>query len=414
MNIRSRSILVIILYVFMIGCDTENNLDPRFEDYFIKYHGGTGDQVGVDFQIIEDGFLLLGNSVSSTLSKSQVFLVRTDLLGNEIWRREYGGVKNEFATAIEVDQTGNIYMSVTIETDPGNRDVKILKVNSTTGAPLDSVVVGAAGFDEVSTDILIVDDGDIILSGYTNNVDTSKPGFNALTDLEDIFSIRTTPDLDTLSSAEWRRVSGFPGVDRGTEIVQQPDGTFLFFGTTDRRSSDTLRQRGLNMFLFPTNRNGVANSSIEFQFFGSLSNESGVQIVPTFGNGYAMIGTTSNGPGDSEGYIVRVRSNSNLLEEEVIERGRLFTSSSIIEDVNGGFLVLGSEFEGANSDILLLKRSLDGQILWERSFGGIDEDLSAKVKQTDDGSIIILGTVRLESQTKMALIKTNPNGELTP
>lgn len=415
MKVVLRLVMFLTLVFAVFGCDTENNLDPRFEDYFIKYYGADGDQQGVDFEILDDGFLVLGNSVSSAISKSQVVLVRTDFLGNEIWQRDFGGMNDEVASAVEVDDMGNIYVSVTIRTEGGDKDVKILKVNLLNGEPLDSVIVGEVGFDESANNILIVNNGDVLLTGYTTNVDTFKPGFNATTDLEDIFSIRATADLDTLDQAQWRRVSGFPGIDRGVEIVQQSDGSFLFFGTTDRPPTSN-EQDGLNMFLFPANGNGVAISTSELQLFGSSTDQSGVQIVPTFGGGYAMIGTASDGPGNSDGYLVRVGSDINLIGINTItpNSNNRLVASSVIEDINGGFLILGNEFDGSNSDIYLTKISSSGQALWERFYGGIDADLSGKVKQMSDGSVVILGTIRLESQTKIALIKTNPSGQLRP
>ena len=182
--------LSICFIIMLFACDTEDSLEPLFEDFFIKYYGGEGSQIGVDLvTLVDGGFVLLGES-TTTGGDSQIMLVRTDALGNELWSKLYGGSQNEFPTDLEIEPDENLLIAANVEEAiSGQTDVMFLRVNLE-GAVLDSVVFGSPNVTEGVNSITVVSDGDIIGVGTTSDVDTQKPGFNAATDLIDFFSIR--------------------------------------------------------------------------------------------------------------------------------------------------------------------------------------------------------------------------------
>jgi hypothetical protein len=413
MSTRFKNIIVSFLMIAAISCDTENNLEPRFEEYFIKYFGGQGNQIGVDVEKLADGgFIILGNSIS-TVGNSQLFVVRTDNLGNEIWSNTYGGSENDFASDLAMDVSGNIVIGATIIEAAGSfTDAMIYKIDPL-GNKIDSAVYGTVGTNEEINSIMITSTGDIIITGSTNNVDILKTGYNAVTDLHDIYSVRANSGLQVLPATEWKQVYGFPGEDFGQQIVEKSDGSFLFFGTTDKPSSNA-QQSGLNMFLFPANNQGDATSSIELQLYGTLDDEHAGQISSTSDGGYVMIGTTEKQNKENDIFIARIRSNNDFLSAALANSGINVTGASIIESKSGGFLALGVNDVGGAGNIYLAKTSSSGAIDWSSTFGNVDNDLGSKVIQLSDGSILIVGTIELESQTKMCLIKTNSSGKLIP
>jgi hypothetical protein len=413
MSTRFKNIIMSFLMFAAISCDTENNLEPRFEEYFIKYFGGQGNQIGIDVEKLADGgFIILGNSIS-TVGNSQLFVVRTDNLGNEIWSNTYGGSENDFASDLAIDVSGNIVIGATIMEAAGSfTDAMIYKIDPF-GNKIDSAVYGTVGTNEEVNSIMITGTGDIIIAGSTNNVDILKTGYNAVTDLHDIYSVRVNSGLQVLPATEWKQVYGFSGEDFGQQIVEKPDGSFLFFGTTDKPSSNA-QQSGLNMFLFPVNNQGDATSSIELQLYGTLDDEHAGQISSTSDGGFVMIGTTEKQNKENDIFIARIRSNNDFLSAALTNSGTNVTGASIIESKSGGFLALGVNDVGGAGNIYLAKTSSSGAIDWSSTFGNVDNDLGSKVIQLSDGSILIVGTIELESQTKMCLIKTNSSGKLIP
>ncbi|HNP17683.1 MAG TPA: hypothetical protein PKL31_04540 [Fulvivirga sp.] len=407
---RIKYLILALLAVLTQGCDTESNVEPRFEEYFIKYYGEQGSQEGIDVEVLADGgFILLGNSTANGNNK-QIFLVRTDVLGNEIWSNTFGGPEDDVASDFAIDASENIVIGATIkEANGAFTDAMIYRIDPS-GNKIDSAVYGTPNTNEQINSLMITDAGDIVIVGSTTNVDILKPGYNSTSDLHDIYSVKVNSNLVPVPDNEWTQIYGFPGDDYGQQIVEKPDGTFLFFGTSNRPSSNP-QQAGFNMFLFPTDAQGSATSSIPLQLYGTLNNEMASQMSRTSNGGYVMIGTT-NGSDGNDIFMARIRSNNDFLSATTLNADGNVTGTSIIESITGGFLVLGIIEEGGKGDIFLARTSSGND--WKRRFGGIDNDKASKVIQLDDGSIVMVGTIELESQTKMSLIKTNSKGLLIP
>ncbi|UII31543.1 hypothetical protein LVD17_24930 [Fulvivirga ulvae] len=406
-----RILVTLLSLSLLLGCDTESNIDPRFEDYFVKYYGEEGNQTGVDIKVLSDGFVILGNSTSAD-GDQDIILIKVDNLGNQQWINSFGGNSSESAAAMEIDASGNIIIAATVSTTPADQDVMILKVDPD-GVQIDSAIFGSLGEHDVANDILITQNGDYVLTGYTTNVDTSKPGYLESTDLQDILSVRTTSDLVQLPPAAWRRIYGFPGVDSGVGLMQKPDGSFLFFGTTNKPPTINSQQAGFNMFLFPAAADGIALSTAELQLFGTLSNETASKIIQTDEGGYIMLGTSTSS-GLNQLYMARVRSNNDFVSAGTIGVDGNVEGASIAEASDGGFLVLGEILENNNTNIALSRIASNGSIRWRQTFGGIDNDMPGTVIELENGEILFVGTVTLESQSKICLIKATNSGELKP
>jgi hypothetical protein len=63
--------------IAVCSCDTEGNVDPVYQNNFIKYYGEDGNQEGVDLLVNTDGTLiLLGNSSSQTNPVTRPFIAK--------------------------------------------------------------------------------------------------------------------------------------------------------------------------------------------------------------------------------------------------------------------------------------------------------------------------------------------------
>ena len=394
------------------ACDNEHNVRPRFEDYFIKFYGGNGNQQGVDLAVLGDGFLLLGKTSSPGFG-SQAMLVRTDVLGNEVWRSEFGGPQDEDPVGLVIGDDNAYVIAATITLDEDDSDIALFKVLDTgnSGELIDEGQYGNIGTREIANSIITTLDGGFVVTGSTDSVILKTQNQEA--DFWDVYSIRTDAALNLFERPNWFDTYGFEGQDFGVKVIQKSDETFLFFGTTNRPSVN-VQQMGFNMFLFPAGRDGLVSSDSEFQSFGTIGNEQGADINQTSDGGYIMSGSSvADNQGTSDIFIARVRSNNSFIRANGINSARNVAASAIIEAQGGGFLVLGQET--SNSDNIYLSRiNTQGVIEWERSFGGGDGDNPGKLVQMEDGSIVFIGTVELENQTKIGLFKTNINGELSP
>jgi len=149
--------------------------------------------------------------------------------------------------------------------------------------------------------------------------------------------------------------------------------------------------------------------------FGANGGDIGRSVQQTTDNGYIITGKTNYG-------ALLIKTNSqgieewnNIVGEAVGGEGRWVQQTD-----DGGYVIIGTANMGSYSpmEILLFKTDSDGDVEWQRNFGGIDyglfdDDSEGRfVQQTDDGGFILTGyTYSTKNLTNdVWLIKTDANG----
>jgi len=88
--------------------------------------------------------------------------------------------------------------------------------------------------------------------------------------------------------------------------------------------------------------------------------------------------------------------------------------SFISQTSDDGFIITGStqSYGAGRSDLWLLKLTSEGDIVWEKTFGGADHDGGAAAVETSDGGFIIVGRTQSfgNGGRDIWLIKTDPEG----
>ncbi|UII25237.1 hypothetical protein LVD15_18255 [Fulvivirga maritima] len=390
--------LICLIFTGIVACDTENNIETHYSEYFIKYYGVDGDQEAVDFEILTDGYLVLGENVNANTA----YLVRTDLLGNELWSEQLGENIDEVVDMV-LTPSGSYMVVANTRNSTSNREVLVLKVDDQ-GSLIQSDTFGIAGYNVVASNITTTRGGSFIVTGYTNSVAT-----NVNSDISDLFSFEM--DENMVSQGLWRNTYGWDGEDIGVKILDRESG-YVFFGTTDHKPSDNMPQDRTNLFLFPTNTIGDQTSTFPLQLYGTTAAEEAADIVRLRDGGYAMVGTSFSNALRTP-FMVRVTSNAaTIFQTQFTEIGSM-ELKSVVQSSDGGFLVLGVLYEDNGSNIALLKVAANGELVWNKLFGGEDSNWPGAIKEMEDGSIGFVATIELENQTKIAFIKVTPDGELT-
>ena len=413
-NIARFSLFVLLTGTLYFSCDTEDTVEPNFEDYFVKYYGEEGNQQGVDIEVLSDGYLLVGNT-RRTAGQSGIFIVRTDLQGNRI---SSGTLQKPDADLVAVDAAldngGDLIIAA--EYRRSYNDIDFYAARFNLGASNGELTpsseftgpqggVEPAGTTDIPESVTVLSSGDIIITGSTNNTIDSKPGGSGPEDLTDILALRLTPDLTLRPETEWRRIYGQNKADYGHRAIERDNG--LLFFSSSFYSNEPLEQQGLNMMVYSTNNIGVVQDG--YKTYGSTSDEIGSDIIATSEGGALLVA-------EAQGRILLTRlsaSNSIVGFPTAVGKSNV-EAKSAFEAVNGGYLVIGNWSNLNNQDFYLAKVSIENEVEWERTFGGLDEDNVPRVIQKADGSVLLVGTILLESQEKMCLIKLNPAGDLAP
>ncbi|MBI4511204.1 MAG: SBBP repeat-containing protein [Deltaproteobacteria bacterium] len=182
----------------------------------------------------------------------------------------------------------------------------------------------------------------------------------------------------------WARGAGGPGLDRGMDVVVDPQGFLLVTGAF----SDEMDLGGGPL-------KAVGSTDI---FVAKLS-PSGEHV---WSRGFG-------GPGGDEGTLVDVDSKGNVV-----------VTGTFMDTITLGGSLLKAQ---GTSDVLVAKFSADGEHLWSMRIGGPGTDSDSYVTIDRAGEIYVLGTYKdtleignesLPSQgaREMFLVKLSPDGEL--
>ena len=314
-----RGYILLLFFILLISCDTENRFDPPAESYFVKFYGEDGDHEGVDFVVNSDGsFILLGNErVSATLGQ-QIYLVKVDALGTVVWQHSFGLAGDEFAKDIELAPDGNLIIAAESQKGAGDKDV-FVKVVSQDGTPIDSVRVdklfktmnGQEADEEVNS-ISIIQSG-YIVSGSTTAVKTDK--LNKPNDSKDALHLRFTSSLDIVdeSTGLWNYTSGLDdSEDVLIKIVEVNSSTYYGFGYTNTVRNST---RDYKYWAFSLGATGdpTNNGTDLLDVIGNPAEDeklSGVIESPLqSGEGYVLSGIKTTAGGENQSFIVKLQKN---------------------------------------------------------------------------------------------------------
>jgi hypothetical protein len=156
--------------------------DSNGEEEWSKTFGGApGSDVGHEVQVTDDnGYIIIGRTSYYGDGDYDIWLIKTDSIGNEEWNKTWSGADSGYADAfglgggMSVKQTsddGFILVGMTDETSTGSNDAVLIKTDSD-GNEEWNKTFGGAGHDE-GYSVYITSDEDYLIGGGTVSFGTS-------------------------------------------------------------------------------------------------------------------------------------------------------------------------------------------------------------------------------------------------
>ncbi len=160
-------------------------LDTEGGNTWTKFYG-TADYYDVAYsvqQTSDTGYIISGYT-QSTEFDYDVYLIKTDSLGNLLWSKVYGGIADEEGHSVrQTSDGGYIIAGYTKSFGSGSKDVYLIKTDAD-GDTLWTKTVGGSSGDEANS-VQQTTDGGYIIAGTTSSF-----GFRG----SDIYLIKTEPD----------------------------------------------------------------------------------------------------------------------------------------------------------------------------------------------------------------------------
>ncbi len=144
------------------------------------------------------------------------------------------------------------------------------------------------------------------------------------------------------------------------------------------------------MVLIKTDKNGE-EEWYNFYGEGTYSNGSCVHYID--GWGYIVAGTTSSSMGDSDLWLVRIDETGNEVWDHLYGGTGSDHGTNVELTADSCFFATGytMSFGAGLEDVYALKVDMNGQMIWQRAFGGPERDIAHCGEQLDDNGYIIGG-----------------------
>lgn len=164
---------ICILITLAFACDKEDLSDAQSEK-FVKYYANFPEFVAADVINSESGYIVLGTALTAD-SGTQICLIRTDAKGNSTGPESvYGREKNDRAYCIKSLPDGGLILMGTSQNPLTDKlEVMVIKIDQD-GEPVWTRFISESGQNVEAKNFAIGDNGAIYLAGYCSTAEKAK------------------------------------------------------------------------------------------------------------------------------------------------------------------------------------------------------------------------------------------------
>lgn len=319
------------------------------------------------------------------------------------WQKSLGG--SEFDAAKDIGQTADGGYIVSGATNSNNGDISgnhgdydfwVAKLNSS-GTMQWQRSSGSGGREWLRSTLLTPDGGCISVGdSNANGGDVTGNHGDA-----DVWVIK----LDATGFLQWSKSLGGSSVDIAYAINEATDGGYIIAGSTASTDGDVTSNQGMtDVWVVKIDLTGA----LQWQkTFGGSGTDTAKSIEPTIDGGYILTGSTNSNDGDissnngaQDVWVVKIDVNGNLIWEDTFGGSSNDAAESIKETADGGYIVCGStlsndgDVTGNNGSIdsWLVKLNIIGTLQWQKTLGGSEFDALEDVQLTPNGKYVVTGT----------------------
>jgi hypothetical protein len=267
--------------LYLIKTDANGN-----QSWYRTFGGSSTDYGYLVEQTSDGGYIIAGYSNSYGTSYD-VYLVKTDASGNQLWYRTFGGSGTDYGYSVAQTSDGG-YVITGYTTSYGTGGNVYLIKTDTSGNQSWYKSFGGTNSD-YGYSVAQTSDGGYVIAGYTASYGTGG----------DVYLIKT----DTSGNQTWSKNFGGSNYDESYSVQQTSDGGYIIAGYMAQSISDD------DAYLIKT----FANGNTEWtKTFGGAQIEHGHAVVQTSDGGYAIAGHTSTyGAGNADFWLIKTDEDGN-------------------------------------------------------------------------------------------------------
>jgi len=206
----------------------------------------------------------------------------------------------------------------------------------------------------------------------------------------------------------WRATFGGPGFDVGNSVIETKNGGLVVVGRTN-----SFGAGGRDGWLISTDSKGRERWN---ETFGGPGDDEAMAVLETSDGGLIFAGgTNSRGAGDFDAWLTKTDPKGGEIWNRTLGGSGYDWAYSLDKTGDGGYVVVGEteSFGAGGKDAWLVKTDAEGDELWNRTYGGANDDGGRSAKETDDGGYIIAGFTESfgAGGSDLWLLKTDSEGK---
>lgn len=342
---------------------------------------------------------MLQIAITLLLCNTWVFNAQAPLIQ---WQKSFGGSNQDSANyVIQTTDGGYIFTGSSnsnngdVSGNHGDFDIWVGKISPSGSLEWQKSLGG--GGTEWSRNIQQTQDGGYIIAGRSNMNGGDVTGNHGNYDFWVV-------KLNANGIIQWQKSLGGSSHDDAFFVIETSDNGFIIVGSSLSIDGDVTASHAQdNVWVVKTNAVGI----IEWQkTYGGSNNEIAKHIEPTSDGGYILTGYSDSNDGDLtfnngglDVWVFKIDSIGNIIWQKSYGGSENEVGECIKQTSDGGYVFVGStlsndgDVSGNNGfvDGWLVKISATGDLMWQRALGGSDIDTIEEIQLTPNGGFVVIG-----------------------
>jgi len=208
--------------------------------------------------------------------------------------------------------------------------------------------------------------------------------------------------VSSTGTMEWSKKLGGSANERAFSVMPTLDNGLVFAGFTFSTDRDvTGNHGGSDMWVGKCDLSGTL---LWQKCLGGTANDSASSVIQLTDGSYIVAGTTSSTNGDvtsnagnTDAWVVKLDVNGNLVWQKTFGGSGYDGFNKVQPTPDGGFIAVG--FSGSTNgivtnnhggtDVWVVKCDNNGNLQWQKCYGGSSEDIGADIKPVNGGGYTI-------------------------
>ena len=287
----------------------------------------------------DGGYLISGYTVPSGETERDVYLIKVNEGGSEVWSRTYGGSGSDYGRA-RPSGTGYIIAGSTNSYGTGGYDGYLIKIDQN-GNTLWSSTFGTATNDEIFATVIQTEDGGYLCAGQKAPSGTED---------REVYIVKT----DQNGNEIWSKTGGDQQLDDVHRIIETSDGNYILIGITRENG-------GYDTFITKMDQNG---NTIWHSAIGSTHTDYAMDIIELSDGSFVLTGSIYLTSANIDVFLTKINSLGNQLWTKTYGGYNTDYGMSLLQTPDGGFIInafTGSYDQGeGEGDLFIIKTDTSG------------------------------------------------------